>query len=378
MVITSLKYSPGHAKEFALLAGKLRERGAEVRMLLSSEYAAYGFPEGVLAVYAGPSTTLSEIVRQFVRRKFGAVAKSLLESFKPQLILYYNPHPFDPHLLREARKQNPSILVGLFLHEPFKEGKLVYGVLGAFQQVLAERIQRKILGRADFALLPSAYAMAVFRRKFPRVPAEAHVCHLLVPDSAGALEPRIVPGYFSLVGMVNAATGLEDFLRLVRYCHDMHFPYRFLIATSSNIGSALQRQKAQELDNLRVLQGHRLTDGQIESAIRASHAVCRFDLEITQSGVVPLAFRESTPVIARDLPGLAQDIQDGSNGRLFPRGASEADVAKCLEWVLAHPESRARARAAYVARFSPSVWEDEFRWLLTRLAGDALGPKHGP
>ncbi len=377
VLIVSLKYSPGHAKEFILLAGKLREHGAEVRVFVSSEYSAYEFPDGVLATYAGPSTTPRDIARQFVRGTFGAAAKSLLESFKPQLMLYYNPHPLDPSLLRKARKQNPNILVGLFLHEPFKEGKLRYGVSGAIQQVLVERIQRTILAQADFALLPSAYAMAVFRERLSWATAEAHECHLLVPDSAGAPDSGIAPQYFSLVGMVNAATGLEDFLHLVRHCRDTRLPYRFQIVTSSDIGGVLQRQNAYELDNLRVTQGRRLTDDQIELAIRASHAVFRFDHEITQSGVIPLAFRASTPIIARDLPGLAQDVRDGSNGRLFARGASEADIVECLEWVLAHPESRAHARAAYLARFSPSVWDDEYRWLLTRLADDSRGLSHG-
>ena len=57
------------------------------------------------------------------------------------------------------------------------------------------------------------------------------------------------------------------------------------------------------------------------------------------------AFARATPVIASDLGGMADLVEDGRTGRLF-RPGDAGDLAAKVEWTLRHPGELARMRRA--------------------------------
>jgi glycosyltransferase involved in cell wall biosynthesis len=67
------------------------------------------------------------------------------------------------------------------------------------------------------------------------------------------------------------------------------------------------------------------------------------------------AFARGTPVIASDLGGMADLVDDGRTGRLF-RPGDAGDLAAKVEWALRHPGELARmreaARKAFEARYT--------------------------
>jgi glycosyltransferase involved in cell wall biosynthesis len=67
------------------------------------------------------------------------------------------------------------------------------------------------------------------------------------------------------------------------------------------------------------------------------------------------AFACGTPVIASDMGGMAELVDDGRTGRLF-RPGDAGDLADAVRWALAHPEElnrmRARARAEFETKYT--------------------------
>ena len=59
--------------------------------------------------------------------------------------------------------------------------------------------------------------------------------------------------------------------------------------------------------------------------------------------VVLESFAARTPVVATDVGGLAEIVQDGVNGELFRRGDA-ADLARCLQGLVDDPTLLARYR----------------------------------
>jgi glycosyltransferase involved in cell wall biosynthesis len=79
--------------------------------------------------------------------------------------------------------------------------------------------------------------------------------------------------------------------------------------------------------------------------------------EIDQSGVLMTAIAFDKPIIASRIGGLAETIQDGVHGRLFPAGDVPALTA-ALQEILAHPERR-RYMGKAVRELRESIsWEN--------------------
>ena len=78
--------------------------------------------------------------------------------------------------------------------------------------------------------------------------------------------------------------------------------------------------------------------------------------EITQSGVLQIAFACGTPVVASHLPGFAEVIDSGVNGILVPPADAEALAGACCD-LLTHPE-----RARGLGETARTRMQRDFAW----------------
>ena len=76
---------------------------------------------------------------------------------------------------------------------------------------------------------------------------------------------------------------------------------------------------------------------------------------VTGSGVLALARRYGTPVIASDLPGLVEQVDDGETGWLFPAN-DEASLARVLRGSVTR-EAAAAMREALGRRPVAAGWD---------------------
>ncbi len=83
------------------------------------------------------------------------------------------------------------------------------------------------------------------------------------------------------------------------------------------------------------------------------------------------AFACGTPVIASDMGGMAELIDDRRTGRLF-RPGDAGDLAGVVEWALAHPQELARMRGRARAEFEANYTAERNYQLLTAIYRQAL------
>ena len=108
-----------------------------------------------------------------------------------------------------------------------------------------------------------------------------------------------------------------------------------------------------------------LSDEEIREACANSFAVCAFYKEITQSGVVPVAFMCGTPVIGTNIEGLNESIVDKINGILLAKDFSYEDVISALAYVKENfSELSKNARECYEKTWSERNFKKHYGWLL--------------
>jgi glycosyltransferase involved in cell wall biosynthesis len=369
--IASLKFSPGLKKEFMLLGDLLAGRGARVRYLLSGAYERIeggGDHRFVSSSATTPQVLLDALGGACLRRVRAAFGQS-----PPDLVLLYNPHPLNSAVAAMARQANTRAIRVLYLHDPYKADKRPYGLLRGGYFAAMEWMQGRSLAQMDHLILPSANAMATFAPPLGGYPGQVHEAALLVPDRF--IDPPR-PEVFSIVGHAHPATGHDtfvDFVNAAAGAPDTRL--RFVMLSSSRLGRILSGLSPAAGALVDVINQPTIPDARVDAVIRRSYAVVRLDRELTQSGVLPLAFMHGVPVIARDILGLSQHVRHGVNGLLVDQRCTGADLLGAARQAMAQFEQLSGgARGTYERMFSPACFERYYGWLLAELGlGSAAG-----
>lgn len=150
-------------------------------------------------------------------------------------------------------------------------------------------------------------------------------------------------GYALYVGRLSAEKGLRTLLRAWRHTPDI--PLR--VAGDGELRATLEREAA----GLPVQFLGRIPAPEVIGLMqRAAMLVVPSEWYEGFPRVVVEAFATGTPVVATDIGGLAEVIDEGVNGFKFPKGSAEA-LAAAVTRLWQSPELRARHRAANRARF---------------------------
>lgn len=368
--IVSLKYSPGLRKLFEVVGAGLRERGIPVSYIASAKYVGLGSaPEGFrsLTEADSPAGILRETAS--ILANPGPALRDLFPD-EPGFVCFYNPHPLNLLLARHIRRRFPEALVAAYLHEPFMPDKAAFGPRRALLMRAVETLQAGLVRSAHILLAPSGYAIQKIRVRFPWFRGPVRIAPLLVADKfrPGTRERR----FLSMVGMVNGATGHDDFFRYVNESAKRGRSERFAVASASDLGRCASILTPRAREAVTFLNKPLILDREIDEILRASWAVFRLDKGLTQSAVLVDAFMHGVPVIARDIPGLRQHVQDGRNGRIVPYGFTNADLARAVDDVLTRQIAMsAAARRDFEATWSPANFDRTYGWLIERLRGRA-------
>ncbi len=364
--IVSLKYSPGLRRLFEAVGSGLRERGIPVSYIASAKYAGLGsLPEGFRSMTEAdsPAGILRETAA--IMAEPGPVLRDLFPE-DPGFVCFYNPHPLNLLLARHIRRRFPKALVAAYLHEPFMPDKSAFGPRRAWLMRAVEALQAGLVRSAHVLLAPSGYAIQKIRVRYPRYGGPVRIAPLFVPDTSrpGPRERR----FFSMVGMVNGATGHDDLFRYVNESVKRGRSERFAVASASDLAPCASLLSAQGREAVTLLNKPLILDREIDDILRASWAVFRLDKGLTQSAVLVDAFMHGVPVIARDIPGLRQHVRDGINGRIVPYAFTNDDLARAVDNVLSHQNAMsAAARRDFESTWSPANFDRTYGWLVERL-----------
>lgn len=364
--IVSLRYAPGLAKEFGLLGENLAQFQWNVEYLLSNEYEwllkqNLGEPS---KHYLMTSATMWKMLLSIMR--YPSVLFHIHRLFArnpPSLLLFYNTHPLNWAIIRLAQQVKPDGIRTMFLHEPYVPEKSSYGTLRSWIINVAEYLQTNVLKRTTCVLVPSPHAQQLFAKKYPDYTKPIYLSPILLPSlKRGASAQR---KYISLVGNLNQSRSADEFIALVNLAAESALGLEFKLVTRSSISSTIEKLSPQAKQILTVINKPAISDEEIADTLAESWATILPHKQAAQSGNIPVAFREGTPVIARAIPGLMQHVQHGRNGAIYPVDGTTQDLLEAVLFVREHfIEMSKQALQDFEDIFAESNWRRYYAWLI--------------
>jgi D-inositol-3-phosphate glycosyltransferase len=156
-------------------------------------------------------------------------------------------------------------------------------------------------------------------------------------------------------GNIRRYKGLDVFLRALGIVKQ-EMLFRATVAgefyTDAKVSKALADRLG--LDDCLVWRDHYIPNEEVPTIFEAADLVVLPYLEATQSGVVPLAYRFGVPVIASNVGGLSEVVQDGRTGYLVPSGNPEALARRIVQYF------RERKRDEFEANIEH--FRDQLNW----------------
>lgn len=366
--IVSCKYAPGLFKEFHLLGRNLSSHGYKVKYLLSDGYKWMLENIELDITYISSSKNIAEIAKEFFLYPFTKrqVCSRLFKEDNPAFICFYNAHPLNPAIAKLAKHTCPEGVRSIFLHEPGKSDKSCYKKTGRLLFNIVELIQKLTIGYTTDVILPSPNATDLFNIFFPDYKGTSHYAPLLVPDNTESKTKD--RKYFSMVGRFNFSKKLDSFIEAANYATQNNIDLNFQIVTSSCIDESLKSLTLQARSRMRIINKRNISDQDISNALGESFAVLCLHKMVTQSGVTPVAFMNSTPVIALAEPGFVQFISHKENGWLLPSNYTVCQLVEAMKSVKdSYITLSENARSSYLQNFSEKNWEMHYSWLLNIL-----------
>jgi glycosyltransferase involved in cell wall biosynthesis len=350
--IISLKFAPGLMKEFAVIGENLKLEGFSINYLLANSYKHLDYELGG-TIYLTTSKSIKEILYDSLRLYFSKKFNELMEADENlKFVLFYNPHILNFIVARIVKKRYKRITTVLYLHDPYKSEKRAYGFFKALYISLVELLQKLTVNYIDHVIFPSEYSHKIFLNHYQKYRGQLHIAPLLVPDQWDGNEANTQ--LFSIVGGYHNATGHDTFIKLINYVAENNLDFRFGIVSSSDISKLLSQLSVKGRGLVEIINKKLIKDSEINAMVCQSYGIFRLDREVTQSGVVPVAFMNGTPVIVRDIPGLTQHVKHGFNGYIVPFACTFLDLVKAMEYIINNYEKLSlNARKSY-----ENLWAD--------------------
>jgi glycosyltransferase involved in cell wall biosynthesis len=361
--IASIKYAPGLFKEFTTMGKKLEEQGFSVKYLISKEYQWMVENDGFGVIYISSSKNMLGILLETVCYYFGMrrKLKNIFNGSLPDFICFYNPHPLNAALLKLSKKIKSDGIRAIYLHEPGKPRSASYGFIGNLFFRIVDFCQKRTVPMTTDIILPSPFAVQRFRQFFPDYSRKIHYAPILLSDNSIKSNQR--RKYFTLIGRFNFSKRPDKFIEIINYSAERQ-NYEFQIVTASNIDSYISKICHRARQKVRLVRQNRITDKQISNALSQSKAVFCIHSNITQSGVIPVAFMNSAPVIAMSSPGLTQFVKHKFNGYVLQDGFSCDDAIKAMNFICDNFETLSgNAYRSYIDIFDEQNWDKYYSWI---------------
>ncbi|MEM4204755.1 MAG: glycosyltransferase [Candidatus Methanomethylicaceae archaeon] len=370
--VVSLKYAPvfkTHSFAFGEEAG--RRLNCRVHYLFSRRYAwliSSDDVRGKVHYMTISDNTLSQLwdtvcflLGGWIRFFF------IFAQYKPYLLFFSNPHLLNPFVTMLARCVNAQTLIISHIHEPVTYPK-VRTLTRSIYDRIAAAIQIWMFHLSTDIVLSSQYALEVFKANYPAYRGRIHLVPLLFEDYAcTAPLPR---EYISYVGAVHQHRGIFLFLNLVRYAVQSGVDLRFQVVTKDDLSKYVKGLQARERAMLKVINKKYISDSEISEALRRSFAcLVLYDYDAKQSGVIPVAYMNGTPVIATRLGGLPESVADGETGFLVSPTCSVQELLGLVQELRRrHEDMSPFCRSFFERTYHMQNWSKYYAWLPPILA----------
>lgn len=293
ILIVSMHFSPGfigHMKAWYKLS---EECGYNVKLFFDQKYAKY-FD---ISEY-NYTTELKEV-----------------DVFRPSIAVVQNTGFENVEFFKWSSKHNCKIFY--ILHEPYMGMKeLLKDGSYLAKQAIACILNVWLCAKATRVILCSQYAEENCQKYMKGAYRKKAFLPLLFLDDYRQNED-VDREYFSMIGTYAEPHGSDVFIKYIKEAYENGSKQKFQIATRSDITEMISEpvyKKMQDDGQLLIQQGRPLTEEEMSAAYRRSIATWNGYRRSTQSGVLPNAFMQGTPVVATKLGSFEEFIKPGNTG----------------------------------------------------------------
>lgn len=192
-------------------------------------------------------------------------------------------------------------------HESFRN-KILRKYVRLVNQLFYRKVHR-------FILL-SSESERTFRKKFPQYAMSVATvnlgAHIPQVDEVQPLEMKAEIQYLLFFGRIDKYKGI-GFL-LDAYCEVEGQALPLVIAGDGTLNGE-ENAILDKISNVTLINRY-ISDGEMKWLFSHSAAVVLPYIEATQSGVIPIAYAYSKPVLISNIPGLTQFVVDGETGKI--------------------------------------------------------------
>jgi glycosyltransferase involved in cell wall biosynthesis len=324
----------GIAKYCYSLAQELEKRHELLLLSYQRQYPAFLYGK---KPQIDPDIDREQITREFQRLSFSIDSASIVSwfetsreiiAFKPDLVIlpwwvsYWAPmYLYLHHTLKSRGIRVVFLCINVFEHEasPFRNF-----------------LTRLLLKSADALIVHSAQELVEIRQLNGSARCEMHLLPLFGYDPV--VEQSTVPDFNILFfGFVRPYKGLETLLRALNILKNR--------AVTLTIAGEFWNDKAHYLQLIEELGiGDRVTvidrylpDSEMAKFFSRADLVALPYLESRTSGIIATAYGFGKPVLATEVGGFREIVQDGSTGKIVPPNDPQAFAAG-IGWFLEHGE----------------------------------------
>ncbi len=264
---------------------------------------------------------------------------------QPAAVIFQWWHPFFAPaywaLAGRLRKRSPGCKILLLCHNvhPHERLPLPGGV--SFENWLTGRV----LGPADGLLVHSEKMVAEVRRYNRRSPVRRifHPRYEFYKAWDAAVEPSCRPRLL-FFGKIREYKGLDIFLEALGKIGP-RLDFEATVAGEFYVDDKPYRRLAERL-NLgdRLIWMDRYIENQdVPRLFRRADLVVLPYRRASQSGVIPLAYQFEVPVVATDVGGISEMVEDGRTGFLVPAGDAQALADRIVSYFSGNLKSEFQA-----------------------------------
>ena len=338
--VVSLRFAPGHIAHLRAYYKLFSALGCDVRLFLNSGYKP--FISGIDGVEYVETT-------------------DAIMNWHPDRVLSYNIANENIRLAKKCRAANvPFFYV---LHEPWDSIRELL--------TLRQRIPRRIAANI-VNYLTSHYAHKVIlasengKQKYTQYMKRCNSNYAVFPlifcdDYDEMLEAK--RQYFSYIGGFTVMRGRGEFLDFIKYSIEKKLDYKFCIASRNHVDvSSPILQKAIREGILVVFDGKPMSSEEINLHYR--EAICSWNAykSSTQSGVLPNALMQGSPVLVTNRGDSADIVTDKKQGCFISLPHNNEEIKEAFEYIRDHLDTMSQAaRESFKTRYEYSVYFEKAR-----------------
>ncbi|PLV59334.1 glycosyltransferase [Thermotoga sp. KOL6] len=313
VAVSSFKFSPGHLSHMIAYAKLFKETGCDVVLWLDEEYKQL--------------VTDHEIPIEWYPQ---------LSSMNFDVVFLANVSMIN-HLICKKLKKKGTKIIYLY-HEPWESFRayLKEGIKQTLKATVAHHFSVKTLKLSDLVIVPSNYALNLYRRKDIKYNKNVVVIPLLFDDETnGKIDPS-KKEFFSYIGHAVKGHAFDLYINLIKYMYKQSVKIKYEVATRIDLSELLKKdkilQKMIEDKVLKISHGKPLTNEEINRAYKMSFCVWNIYRRSTQSGVLPKAYMFGTPVIASNIGSFPEFVLSGKTGQII--SIEEIDYGSLIEQLM--------------------------------------------